>query len=114
MAVSITKIKQNRFMFRDNTTKVRWMIVDCDASYPTGGYAFDADQYCPFNVDRLVSDQYGGFVAEWDSSTTKLVVTKAGVQVADTTDLTGVRFLLTCYGLGSYGPNPTMAPTALL
>ena len=94
--------------------KVRWLIVTCDNSYATGGYSLDLTTCCPFAVDRVVSDQYGGYVAEYDSATGKLLVTKGGSQVANASDLTGVTFMLTLYGIGGYGPNATMAPTALL
>ena len=114
--MSLTVRKPPRQSERDvlsdqNATRV--VQVQCDSSYPTGGYAFNARQYCTFEPEIVFCPPYGGYMAEYDAATDKLLVYKAGTEITNGTDLSSVYFYVIMKKLPGFTGH-SLAPTGLL
>ena len=91
----------------------RIVQVQCDNSYPTGGYDFNAREYCTFEPEIVFCPPYAGYFAEYDAATDKLLVYKAGTQIANGVDLSSVYFYVVMEKLPHFTGH-TLAPTGLL
>jgi hypothetical protein len=114
MAITVTRLEYgDRQLEKNIYNLMRPLRVDLDASYVTGGYDVDLTAYAPFTIKEVVVNQYGGYHAEYDRATTKLVVTRGGSEVNAGVDLSSVYFILQLWGYRGFD-QPAMAPTALI
>lgn len=91
----------------------RWVQVQCDNSYPTGGYDFNARAYFRHEPEVVFCPPYAGYMAEYDSATDKLLVYKAGTEIVSTTDLSSIYFYVIMFRLVGFTGH-TLQPTSLL
>ena len=96
-----------------NLAERRVVQVRCDSSYTTGGYDFNAREFATFEPEIVYCPPYGGYMAEYDAATDKLLVYKAGTEIANGTDLSSVYFYVIMEKLPGFTGH-TLAPTALL
>lgn len=116
MALTVTRLEYgDRQLEKNIYNLMRPYVFLCDSSYVTGGYLLDlaAMLGTVFPIKEVVINQYGGYHAEYDRSTTRLLVTRGGSEVAAGTDLSSVYFIAQVWGYRGFD-QPTMAPTALI
>jgi len=96
-----------------NLAQRRVVQVQCDSSYPTGGYDFNAREFATFEPEICLVPPYAGYMAEYDAATDKLLVYKAGTEIVNGTDLSSIYFYVIMEKLPGFTGH-TLAPTALL
>ena len=66
------------------------VLVDFDASYPTGGELFDADLFTRGEQIEVRISPAFGYTFSYDATNKKILAWVNGAQVANATDLSGV------------------------
>jgi len=114
VALSVRKPpRQSERTVLANQVQRRTVQVQCDTSYTTGGYDFNAREYATFEPEIVYCPPYAGYMAEYDADTDKLLVYKAGTEIVNGTDLSSVYFYVVMEKLPGFTGH-TLAPTALL
>ena len=95
MVLTITKVDDS--IFGDQRIRVR--TIAFDASYPTGGESLTAADLDLDTINFIIVENDDGFIFKYNYATSKLlayyadydaVADGALIQVADTTDLSGI------------------------
>jgi hypothetical protein len=82
MALTIKRSSNTKSQIRSDMTEHDWLTVTLDNSYPAGGYDADFDSKISgweITIARITN--FGGFTAEWSTSTQKMLVYKGGFEV---------------------------------
>jgi hypothetical protein len=116
MALTVTGLEYGDRQVEKNVYNLmRPYRLDCDSSYVTGGYSLDlsARLGTTFPIKEVIINQYGGYHAEYDRATNRLLVTRGGTEVSAGTDLSSVYFIAQVWGYRGFD-QPAMAPTAMI
>lgn len=114
MGVTVRKPpRQSERLALAGEARERIVQVQCDSSYTTGGYDFNAREFATFEPEIVYCPPYGGYMAEYDAATDKLLVYKAGTEITNGTDLSSVYFYVIMKKLPGFTGH-SLAPTGLL
>lgn len=114
MAITAHRAKMYSTTVSNSNVEVDYIRVQLDSSYTTGGYSLDIGQYSSINGYAEFVTNYGDAISgSYDKQTKKLMITRAGSEIANGTDLSGVEGFIRITkppGINT----PTLAPTSAI
>ena len=111
MAITARKAKLPSTTLSPSSVEQDYIHIKLDNNYPTGGYPIDIKTYSSVNGFVEFITNYGDSIGgSYDASTKKLLITRAGSEIANGTDLSGVEGFIRITKVPGIN-NPTLAPT---
>lgn len=106
MAITISRASLDSNVWQKiRDMKIGVYQVVGDSSYPAGGYSLELGNYFKSNsIDDVLVSQNGGYTAEWDATTNKLIFTKGGAPVVTGTDLSNIKLKLYVFSIPGFLP----------